>query len=33
MASFDVSIISSYFPDFESQLPRYLAKAGGGGGR
>jgi hypothetical protein len=33
MASFDVNIISSYFPEFDSKLPRYLSKVGGDGGR
>lgn len=28
MSSFNVDIISFYFPEFESELPRYLSKAG-----
>lgn len=27
---FDVSVISRYFPEFERELPRYLAKESGG---
>lgn len=26
---FDISVISRYFPEFERELPRYLATAGG----
>jgi hypothetical protein len=27
LARFDVSVIARYFPEFERELPRYLAKA------
>lgn len=33
LSSFDVSIISSYFPEFESELPPYLSAVGDEGGR
>jgi hypothetical protein len=26
LARFDISVISRYFPEFEQELPRYLAK-------
>lgn len=27
LASFDVTVISRYFPEFEKELPRYLAQS------
>jgi hypothetical protein len=29
LARFDVSIISSYFPEFETRLPEYLGRSSG----
>lgn len=33
MSSFNVDIISNYFPEFESELPRYLSEADDDSGR
>ena len=32
LSRFDVSVISSYFPDFETKLPRYIAGSSAAGG-
>ena len=29
LARFDIAVIPRYFPEFERELPRYLARAGG----
>lgn len=29
LAAFDIAVISRYFPEFERELPRYLAAGGG----
>jgi hypothetical protein len=31
LSRFDISVISRYFPEFECELPHYLATAGGAG--
>ena len=31
LSRFDVSVISRYFPDFETRLPRYIADGSGAG--
>ena len=33
MSSFNVTVISSYFPEFESELPHYLSEVGADGSR
>jgi hypothetical protein len=33
LSRFDVSVISRYFPDFETELPQYIAGDAGRGGR
>ena len=33
LSRFDVSVISRYFPDFETKLPRYIADSSAAGSR